>query len=248
MLMKSGLPAVILYAALFITTHVSGQSIQEDSILNQAALEHTLSVYYNQLGDQSPIYNGSLYRGYDVNFQGGSPYFLGGKATPGGSVVYDSMLFTNVRLIYDDLAQILVVEDEGFKLRLVNERVSAFTIGGHHFVRIFPASGYQGLPDSGYFELSYPGTTSVLKWTKKKFREDISVSEGLTRFVDKSESYYIYAGRRWLYIKSRKDLLQILGDHRKEIQRFMKKNNLNYKKDKDNTIVQVAGYYDQLAK
>jgi hypothetical protein len=246
--MKSGLPAVLLFIALFNSLHIYGQSIQEDSILNQAALEHTLAVYYGQLGDQSPIYNGSLYRDYDVNFQGGSPYFLGNKATPGSSVVYDSMLFTNVRLIYEDLRQILVVEDEGFKLQLVNERVSAFTIGDHHFVRVFSGSPYKGLPDSGYFELSYPGRTSVLKWTKKKLREDLSVSEGLSRYIDKDDSYYIYAGRRWIYIKSKKDLLQILSDHRKEIQRFIKKNNLNYRKDQDNTIIQVAGYYDQIAK
>jgi hypothetical protein len=246
--MKSGLPAVILFVALFHSAQVTGQSIQEDSILNRAALEHTLSVYYNQLGDQSPIYNGSLYRGYDVNFQGGSPYFLSDKATPGGSVVYDSMLFTNVRLVYDDLKQILVAEDEGFKLQLVNERVSAFTIGGHHFVRVFPASLYKGLPDSGFSELIYPGTTSVLKWTKKQIREDISVSEGLSRYVDKADTYFIYVGKKWNYIRSRKNFLQILNDHRKEVQRFIKKNNLNYRKDQENTIIQVAGYYDQIAK
>ncbi len=96
MLMKSGLPAVILLAILFYSPQASGQSIQEDSILDQIALDHTLAAYYAQLGDQSPIYNGSLYRGYDVTFREGSPYFLGDKATPGGSVVYDSMLFTNV--------------------------------------------------------------------------------------------------------------------------------------------------------
>lgn len=246
--MKSGLPAVILLAVLFYSPQISGQSIQEDSILTRSALEHTLAVYYNQLGDQSPIYNGSLYRTYDLNFREGSPYFLGDKATPGGSVVYDSMLFTNIRLIYEDLRQILVVEDEGFKLQLVNERVSAFTIDGHHFVRIYPGSMYSGLPDSGYFELRYPGVTSVLKWTKKKLREDLSVSQGLSRYVDETDSYYIYVGKRWIYIKSKKDFLQILSDHRKEVQRFMKKNNLNYRKDRDNTIVQVAGYYDQIAK
>jgi hypothetical protein len=246
--MKSGLPAFILLIALFYTQRVPAQAISEDSILNQTALEHTLAVYYDQLGDQSPIYNGSLYRGYTDNFREGSPYFLGGKATPGSSVVYDSVLFINLTLTYEDLKQILILEDGGFRLQLVNDRVSNFSINGHQFVRVFPGSPYKGLPDSGYYEIRYSGATGVLKWTKKKLRELISSSEGITRYVDETDSYYIYAGQKWLYVKSRKDLLLILGDHRKEIQRFIRKNNLNYRRDKDNTIVQVAGYYDQIAK
>jgi hypothetical protein len=245
--MKFGLPAVFLLTVLFYTTQVSGQSKQEDSILYQTALNHTLSVYYDQLSDQSRLYNGSLYAGYDFTFREGTPYYLSDKATQGSFVVYDSMLFINVPLLYEDYRQMLVAVDQGFRLQLINERVNSFTIAGHHFVRVFPGSEYKGLPDSAYYELLYPGRSGVLKRTKKTIREVLSATEGTIRYVDESESYFIRSGKSWIYIKSRKDLLNILSGRRREIQRFIKKNKLNYRKDRDNTLIQVAGYYDQIA-
>ena len=245
--MKLGLPAVCSFAVLLYSLQVSGQSKQEDSILFQTALSRTLAVYYDQLGDQSRLYNGSLFQGYDYVFREGSPYFLGSQATRVGSVEYDSVLFINVSLLYEDLRQKLVAVDQGFRLQLINERVNSFTLGGHYFVRVFPIPQYKGLPEKGFYELLYSGPTAVLKWTKKDMQETLSATEGSIWHVNESHSYFIHTGASWIYIKSRKDLLNILDNRRKEIQRFMKKNKLNYRKDRDNTLTQVAGYYDQIA-
>ena len=245
--MKFGLPAAFLPIILTFTLQVSGQSIQEDSILFQTALSHTLAVYYDQLGDQSRLYNGSLYQGFDYVFREGSPYFLSNKATRIGSVEYDSMLFINVPLIYEDLRQKLVAVDQGFRLQLINDRVNSFTIDGHHFLRVFPAPQFRGLQENGFYEVIYSGRSSVLKRTKKNMQEVLSTTEGSVWYVIESTSYYIFIGGSWISIKSRKDLLNILDSRRKEIQRFIKKNKLNYKKDRDNTLAQVAGYYDQIA-
>lgn len=245
--MNFRLPAVFLPIILIFTSQVSGQSIQEDSILFQTALSHTLAVYYDQLGDQSRLYNGSLYQGFDYVFREGSPYFLSNKATRVGSVEYDSMQFINVPLIYEDYRQKLVAVDQGFRLQLINDRVNSFTINGHHFLRVFPAPQFRGLTDNGFYDMIYPGRTAVLKWTKKNMQEVLSTTEGSVWYVIESTSYFIFMGSSWINVKSRKDLLNILGSRRKEIQHFIKKNKLNYKKDKDNTLTQVAGYYDQIA-
>jgi hypothetical protein len=245
--MKFGLPAFFLLSVLLYSPQVSGQSKLEDSILFQTALSHTLAVYYDQLGDQSRLYNGSLYQGYDNVFREGSPYFLGSQATRVGWVEYDSMIFINVPMLYEDFRQKLVAVDQGFRLQLINERVNSFTIASHHFIRVFPAPEYKGLPEKGFYEQLYSGRTAILKWTKKNMQEVLSASEGSIWYVYESESYFIHNGGSWVYIKSRKDLLNILGDRRKEIQRFIKKNKLNYRKDRDNTLIQVGGYYDQIA-
>ena len=103
------------------------------------------------------------------------------------------------------------------------------------------------LPEKGFYEVLYPGHSKVLKWTKKDLQEIISSGFGSEWYVNRSDSYFIHVGSSWIYFKSKKDLLNILSDRRKEIQRFIKKNKLNYKKDRDNTVTQVAGYYDQIA-
>jgi hypothetical protein len=245
--MKFGLPAAFLPVLLIFSFQASGQSLQEDSILFQTALTRTLATYYDQLGDQSRLYNGSLYQGVDYVFREGSPYFLGNKATRIGTVEYDSMLFINVPLIYEDYRQKLVAVDQGFRLQLINDRVNAFTIDGHRFIRVFPSPQFQGLTENGFYEILYSGRSSVMKWTKKRLQESLSATEGSIWYAYESTSYYILVGKSWINIKSRKDLLNILGNRRKEIQRFIKKNKLNYRKDRDNTLVQVAGYYDQIA-
>jgi hypothetical protein len=246
--MKFGLPAALLPVALILSLQTSsGQSLQEDSILFQNALTRTLGVYYDQLGDQSRLYNGSLYQGVDYTFREGSPYFLGIKATRIGSVEYDSMLFINVPLIYEDYRQKLVAVDQGFRLQLINERVNSFTIVGRHFIRVFPSPQFHGLMENGFYEMLYSGRSSVLKWTKKTLQETLSATEGSIWYTYESDSYYILKGKTWIGIKSKKDLLNILDDRRKEIKSFIKKNKLNYRKDRDNTLIQVAGYYDQIA-
>jgi hypothetical protein len=245
--MKFRLSAVFLIAVLLHSIQVSGQSLQEDTILFQTALSRTLAVYYDQLGDQSRLFNGSLYQGYEYVYREGNPYFLNSPVSRIGSVEYDSMLFINVPLIYEDYRQKLVAVDQGFKMQLINERVNSFTIADHHFVRVFPTSQYVGLKENGFYEVVYPGHTKILKWTKKDMQEALSSAFGSEWYVTRSDSYFIRINGSWIYFKSRKDLLNILSDQRKEIQRFIKKNKLNYKKDRDNTLNQVAGYYDQIA-
>ena len=174
-------------------------------------------------------------------------FFLSIQATSIGSVEYDSMLFINVPLIYEDYRQKLIAVDQGFRLQLINERINSFTIAGHHFLRVFPIPLYTGLPENGFYEQLYSGPSGVLKWTRKNMQEVLSSSEGSLWYIRESAKYFIHKGGSWVYIKSRRDLLNILGDRRKEVQRFIKKNKLNYRKDRDNTLTQVAGYYDQIA-
>jgi hypothetical protein len=157
------------------------------------------------------------------------------------------MLFINVPLIYEDYRQKLVAVDQGFRLQLISERVNSFTINGHHFVRVFQTPLYKGLTENGFYELIYSGRSMVMKRTKKNMQEVLSASEGSIWYVHESYNYFIHTGNSWTYIRSKKDLMNILGDRRKEVQRFMKKNKLNYKKDRDNTLRQVAEYYDQIA-
>jgi hypothetical protein len=244
--MKLGLSAFWLLTIVLFSSRTSAQSQQEDSIFYQSALARTTSVYYNQLGDQSPIYNGSLYPDLGYTFQKGTPFFLIEK-TGKGSVVYDDILYPNLSIFYEDYRQYLVVIDQAFQLKLVNERISAFTIADHHFVHMYMDSLTKGLPSAGFYEVIYSGKSQVLKHTNKKLREILSVSEGLSRYMDEFDDYYIRSWNTYVLVKSKHEFLNFVGDHKKEVQRFIRKNKLNYRTDKDNTLKLAAAYYDQIA-
>lgn len=244
--MKFGLPALLLFTVLLFTIPTSAQSRQEDSIFYQPALTHTTSLYFDQVGDQSRLFNGSLYPGFDLTFQNGNAYFLTDKATK-GSVVYDNIPYPNLFIFYEDYRQYLVVMDQAYQLKLVNERVSSFTLAGHHFIYMFLDSLDKGLPSEGFYELLYSGKSKLLKYTTKKVREILTVSEGLRRYMDETNDYYIWRLNSYVPVNSKRELLKIMYDHKKDIQRFIRKNDLDLKNDKDNALIQVAAYFDKIA-
>jgi hypothetical protein len=243
--MKFGLLSICLLAACLSSHTLSAQSQQEDSIFYQSALSHTISVYYDQLGDQSRLFNGSLYAPIELTFQKGSPYFLIDKASS-GSVVYDSIFYPNLAVFYEDYRQYLVVVDHAFQLQLRNEKVSSFTIADHHFEYVFSDNLNKGIPVSAFYEVLYNGRSRILKHTSKKIREVLSTNE-LRRYMDEFDDYYIRGRNEYTIVNSKRELLNFMNDHKKEIQRFIRKNKLDFKNDKDNTLSQVAAYYDQIA-
>jgi hypothetical protein len=245
--MKFGLFPVFLFAGIFQTHTSYAQTRQEDSIFYQSALAHTVSFYYNQLGDQSQIFNGSVYSAYGFTFREGSPYFLSDKFG-NGSVIYDGILFDSLSLIYEDLRELVITKDQGLLLQLISERISGFTVSGHHFIRLMADSLNRGITRTGFYEILYPGTSRVLKKTFKNMREVASVYEGLIRYVDESNDYYIKTGNIYKRVKSKTDFIESFPDHQKDIQHFIKKNKLNFHRDKENTLVKTAEYYDQITK
>ena len=245
--MKCGLFSFSLVTALFSSMAVSAQSNAEDSTFYQSAISHTLAVYYKQVGDQSQIYNGSLYSGYAFKFRDGSPYFFSDNFSD-GSVIYDGVSYDRLPMLYDDFKELLIARDQGYWMQLVSERISEFTILNHQFVRLVMDSAHNSLAGTGFYEILYPGHSRVLKKTFKKIREELSSTEGVLRYIDETDNYYIKNGNTYRRVKTKKELLDILADHKKEVQQFIRKNRLKYRKDPENTLVKTAAFYDQLKK
>jgi hypothetical protein len=241
------LPAIFLITSFFCYGDIFGQTDIEDSTSFQSALGNSISIYHAYSADQSKLFNGNLYPEYQFPFREGSPFFMSDQFTH-GTVVYDGIVFKNADLIYDDLRQFLISRNNVLRVQLVNERVSSFIIFDHHFIRIEADHEHPGIVKTGYYDLLYSGKTEVLKFTTKKIREVVSHDEGVLEFIDTADKYYVKINTSYLEVKSKSVLLDVFDRHRNEIQRFMKKNSLNLKKNKEAAIVQVAAYYDQLIK
>ena len=224
------------------------QTKLQDSLIFQTALSNTLAVYYNQLGDQSPLFNGSHFTPTGFVFRTGTPYFLS-EQFDSGWVVYDGIKFDHLPLLYEDLRQMLISKNDNYLLQLVNPRIRSFSISGHSFIRLVADSLSPGISRTGFYEVLYTGPSKILKETFKKIIEQPSIEENdILRFIEESHDYYIRSGNTYKRVKSKGDLTDILHDHQKEIRHFMKKNKLNFHSDRENTLIQVAGYYDQIAK
>jgi hypothetical protein len=245
--MKPGLSAVLYLIFFFQIKTAEAQTVQEDSAFYQSAFDHSISFYFSQLGDQSPLYNGFVYAAYEYNFKTGTPYFPSIHFSP-GSVVYDGINYDSLTLLYEDLRQQVVIKKESLLLQLVSERVSAFKISGHAFIRLVADTTNTGISRTGFYEILYPGPSRVLKETIKNITEQASIYEGILRSVSTDYEYFIQRGSDFHRIRSKSDLLKVFRDRQKDIQKFIKKNKLNYRYDTENTLISVAEFYDQVTK
>src|SRR5579859_1618862 len=112
--------------------HATGQMPSEDSSFRLAQLR-AISVYHSNAGPQSPLYNGIEHLAYGPSYKG-MPYFQSRSGSI-GSIVYDGSLYTNVRLLYDQVRdQVIVISGDNYEIGLFMDRVEQFSIYDHHFI------------------------------------------------------------------------------------------------------------------
>jgi hypothetical protein len=94
----------------------------------------------------------------------------------------------------------------------------------------------------------YNGTISVLKKTIKKIDDDISNGRSVEKIIKASDHYYIQKDNVIYTIENKNDVMEILPGMEREINLFIKKNKLDFRKNKENALIQLAAYYGQIRK
>lgn len=250
--MKSGnIVCLLLFFSTtsFIPSRSWAQLSVDDSVFYNKAVNNAKAIYFQSLGDQSGLYNGSQYAGCPFGFRdGGHPFFYS-DVFLNGSIVYDKVLYPEAHLLYDEVVEVLLFQDSTHRIQLVNERVARFSILDNHFIRIIKDSSNRTLVKSGFYQLLYEGNTTVLKKEVKSIREVlISNTEGIYRYIDTKKYFYIKKGNDYYLVKRKKALLQLYKDRKKELQQYIKRNKLNFKRDPDSLLAKLSAYYDQLTK
>ena len=132
------------------------------------------SVYTNTIGTNMHLFNGSEYVDYDRRITG-NPFF-GSLYFTNGSIVYDDISYSDVKMIYDILNDDVVIKNyTGLALLLVKEKISAFNFAGHYFTKIIADSTTSGIK-TGFYDVLYDGSTKLLAKRKKELTEKIELS------------------------------------------------------------------------
>lgn len=235
----------LIFISVLPCTLVKAQTSQSDSAFYQSAVFNALAFYQQSSGDQSRLLNGREYKPYRISFSSGHPFFFSDKFTA-GSIIYEDGFYDNVQLLYDEIKG-MVIAETGVSVELITERIREFTIAGHFFTRL-AADSAVGKPANGFYERLYNGKIEIYKRNRKTLSEDVSDTEGVQGVVSTKTYYYIRKAGQYFSFKNKSSLLDLLRDKKSELQKFIKSNALDYKHDTDNTIVKIAGYYDQLTK
>lgn len=230
---------LLILFLLEISSAIIAQPQVNDSSTNVA-----INLYYRSLGEQSPIYTGSEYLESAISLQEGHVFFETNSFTE-GSVEVDGMLFSGVPILYDIVKDQLVVQhySKAFKINLPIERVEYFTLSGHTFIRVIHDSANE--IKSGFYDRLYSGKTQVLARREKKLKE-VSTSYQATNAVLERTVYYIKSNDRYHVIKSMHSLLSVFKNKKKEVQQYLNKNKIKYKRNPEKAMAIAAEYYDRI--
>ena len=232
--------------ALLITFLLIAISLRSQDRLEEA--DH-LSWFDQQVG----IENTALYEGviYKENYRtiNDQIKFYETAEWLNGTVVYSHQLFSNILLRYDVFADQLTVKRldrlGGGAILLFKDRISSFTIDGKVFVNVKNSSSNTSF--GGFCELlSFNSENRLLaKHQKRNFlRKDRNFV--YYEFKDLQKIYVLDLGGKYHELKSKKDLIKILPDQKKEIDLFFQKNKRLRDKETDAFMISLFNKFEYI--
>jgi hypothetical protein len=195
-----------------------------------------------RLGADSRLYNGREYIRNGTPAKG-YPYFEWDSLTP-GSLEYDGISYA-IPLEYDLAQDQLVIRDyaSNILISLVIEQTPYFSIGPYHFRYFGP--GKAQLPDPGFYQELYAGSQVTLLARRRKNLIFPSTPDEQPQYVQMNTFFLLLNGSSFK-INSEKELLDILGDKKEELKKYIRRNHLSFKRHLEESMIQTIAFYQQI--
>ncbi|HLX91568.1 MAG TPA: hypothetical protein VKR32_07790 [Puia sp.] len=220
----------------------------QDSSLIQAAASSALAFYYNYIGEEAHLYDGSEHAPYDFRIKG-HPYFETNLLQK-GSVNYNDIAYSSIDLAYDIVRDELTTNryKNNFRMSLFNDKIKSFSITGHFFVRIVQDTIQKSPLETGFYELLYDGKMKAYAKRRKIINEKVTADEGDRLWFEETDSYYVKRDEKFYRIKEKKDLFTLFKSQKKDLRKYLRKNKIRYKEQPGMTIIKSIEYIDHSIK
>jgi hypothetical protein len=242
---------IIYFVCTFYCNDSLAQAHQDDT-LRQHLMTANMDNFYNKaIGRQSRLYNGFAYQLVTINSPGNA-YFKDSTRLATGNVKYGGILYRNIPLLYDIYKDLLISRTENglFMFSLIKEQVSYFDLLGHHFINL-PAADTDNVVATGYYDELYNGDKLQLLVKRVKIFQEIfnSTRDGRIAFNALiNDKYYLKKDSLYYKVSSSSKFLNVLGDKKKELKKYLNDKNINYKANPEQAMILLARYYDSLTK
>jgi hypothetical protein len=125
---------------------------------------------------------------------------------------------------------------------LLNEGLSSFDLYGHHFINFVPDEQNKKM-DAGFYDELYNNKLQLLVKRSKSGQ-----FESLTgkRVYYSQNSYYIKKGATYHSVNTKGQVLNLLGDKKKELKKYIKDRGIDYSDNKEQAMVMILAYYDSI--
>jgi hypothetical protein len=238
------LPAFLLFS-LIHPIKAPAQALSVDSLKNSQDLSYPITLYFSSIGENAHIYNGYEYMTPDSRIKG-SPYFLTDGMVP-ANIYYDDAYYKDIPVLYDVVRDLVVLNrlDQNFRISLISEKLTSFSLQNHSFIRITKDSTHGVDLVTGLYDKLYGGKSTVLMKRRKIVVDFQEYSTLGVKYVEQNQYYVKFEGR-YVETNSKSAVLKLFRTKKSEIKSFLRKNKLKFKTDFGKTLVAASAYYDQL--
>lgn len=202
------------------------QTNSENDLILKNLKTHTDNIY--RLNDL--LVNGKLYRPLNANANG-SPYFQNDKLWRKSKLFIKGTEFSDQNILYDIendelIANIINSDGNTKNIVLDQDFIDSLWIEDHFFINISPFTEEQ---IKGIYEQVYHGRFKALIKHHVTYKRVINYNSPNGYYDDPETSLFILAGKRLIKIPNKKSLLNYFENDKKEIGRFIRRNNINLK-------------------
>ena len=193
--------------------------------------------YLREAGDRAEMFVGKMETGYASTVFINHPYWLSDEFLV-GEVRYKGMVYKNVLLRYDAFLNQLVVKtpEKQANVYIPMHAVEGFTIGGLVYAK----------HDSEFMAVHYDGShMELLEQMRVKMKENMN-HENLQYEFKRNVNYYLLNDGRMYEVTNMRSVLKLYPGLEKELKRFSRMNNLNFKENRQSSLVSLVKYADEL--
>jgi len=237
---------VFSIAALIFPCLVFSQPQLTDSLYVKAATDYAKVIYFQSTNDYSNLYNGKEYIAFKKKMPEVGTLFFNSDDWADGQVFYDGELYENVPMRLDLLHEKLLVENKSHgQIELISEKIKFFVIDGHTFLGSNNNEEIKSL-SLGFYDLIYSGTTKVLVRRLKLAEERIETQVSMILTFKEKNTITILKNGKFYLVGNKSSALKIFEDQKNALKKFMSKNNIRYRSNREDALIKMAREYDQL--
>lgn len=210
------------------------------------------SAYYKAFDAIVGVGNTGLYNGVEFeapfNIYNNKHQFFKEADFSIGDVVYNGQPYFDVLMKYDTWQDDLIVKlptDVSFHLlRLIPEKVERFNIYGADFINTARNDANFKIKNLGIIQVLFEGVEIGVGRKHRKIKEEKLNKEFYTLFEDKSRYYMFYKGKTY-QVNSKKDIIAIIPEFKKEVKATYKEGRALKKSDYDSFLVFMTMKIDE---
>jgi hypothetical protein len=205
------------------------------------AQDDAVAEYLEKSGEFAGLFNGQIKTDYNQRLYDNNPYYKGSDFAA-ADIIYKGISFPGQKVLLDLFEEqlILLSPQKHYGMILDSEKVEKVLFKDETFIWLSPPDK-SGIAE-GFYSLLTDG-----KHTKLLFKEKFTLdrTKPILHFYSNIR-HYLFLNGRYHSVKNKKSFTKLFPQYKKQINIFVKKQNLDFGNHPRQSLIQLADYCEAL--